>query len=66
MPGNHMISIGLNPIENYFRLLKRKLEKEPTRSLEEAKCKVRELWTGMSNDYLFKLCSSMERRMNEV
>ena len=50
-----MISIGLNPIENYFGLLKRKLEKEPTISLEEAKCKVRKLWTGMSNDYLFKL-----------
>ena len=61
-----MISIGLNPIENYFGLLKRKLEKEPTISLEEAKCKVRKLWTGMSNDYLFKLCSSMKRRMREV
>ena len=46
--------------------MKRKLEKEPTRSLEEAKRKVRKLWTGMSNDYLFKLCTSMKRRMKLV
>ena len=33
LPGK---SYNLNPIENCFGLLKRKLEKEPTRSLEEA------------------------------
>ena len=33
LPGK---SYDLNPIENCFGLLKRKLEKEPTRSLEEA------------------------------
>ena len=47
LPGK---SYDLNPIENCFGLL----EKEPSRSLEEAKSKERKLWTGMNNDYLFK------------
>ena len=63
LPGK---SYNLNPVENCFGLLKRKLEKEPTRSLEEVKSKVRKLWNGMSNKYLSKLCSSMKKRMNEV
>ena len=63
LPGK---SYDLNPIENCFGLLEKKLEKEPSRSLEEAKSKERKLWTGMSNDYLFKLCTSMKRRMKLV
>ena len=63
LPGK---SYDLNPIENCFGLLEKKLEKEPSRSLEEAKSKERKLWTGMNNDYLFKLCTSMKRRMKLV
>ena len=58
LPGK---SYDLNPIENCFGLLEKKLEKEPSRSLEEAKSKERKLWTGMNNDYLFKLCTSMKK-----
>ena len=63
LPGK---SPDLNPIENCFGLLKRKLEKKPTRSLEEVKMRVRSLWRGFSDDYLFTLCSSMRRRMRAV
>ena len=63
LPGN---SFDLNPLENCFGLLKRKLVKEPTRSIKEMKRKVRLLWRRMTNDYLFKLCTSMRRRLLAV
>ena len=58
IPGN---SPDLNPIEPLFSLLKRKLEKQPTRILKELRRQVRKLWNNLSNEYLYKLCTSMKR-----
>ena len=53
LPGN---SPDCNPIEHCYRLVKRKLEKRPTKNLSELRrCQVQSIWTNLSDDYLFAM-----------
>ena len=63
LPGN---SPDLNPIEHCFALLKRRLERHPTRTIKELKVTVRNLWHNLSDEYINTLCNSMGRRMSAV
>ena len=55
-----------NPIENVFALMKKRLEKVPTRTIEEVKSEVTKVWKGLSDDYLEELCTSMRRRCTGI
>ena len=52
-------SPDLNPIEHCFGLVKKKLERQRTRTLKELRVQVRKIWNNLSDDYLHSLCTSM-------
>ena len=59
-------SPDLNPIEHCLGFVKRKLERNPTRTLKELRLQVRRIWNNLNDDYLHALCTSMNQRMRVV
>ena len=56
VPGN---SPDLNLIKHCFGLVKKKLERQPTRDLAQLKKQLRWLWNNLNDGNLFTLCTSM-------
>jgi transposase len=55
-------SPDLNPIENLWSDLKRRIEKRTVGSIEELEVVIKEEWTGTTSDFLLKLSHSMSKR----
>ena len=62
-PGN---SPDLNPIENCWGLMKRKISRENPTNINEIKKICKSVWSRLTLDYLDKLFESMPRRMELV
>lgn len=63
-PGN---SPDLNPIENLWAIMGRKINAKKPGSIEELKKLVEQVWyEEVSNDFLHELYSSMANRIAEV
>ena len=54
------------PIENIFALAKRRLAAVPTRTLEELKSEVLNVWRNLPDAYLEEICTSMRRRCTAI
>lgn len=61
-PGN---SPDLNPIENLWALIKRKLRERDTSSLSKLEYAIRDIWTNLDSQWLRNLAESVPRRLNE-
>ena len=59
-------SPDLNPIENIFADLKRKLSKENISSVKDLEKQIRNFWSKLQKPYLTKLVNSMPNRLQEV
>ena len=59
-------SPDMNPIENSFSILKSKLEKVDTSTVEKLKRQIRKQWYSIPNSYFTKLRKSMPSRLKEV
>ena len=59
-------SPDLNPIENIFADLKRKLSKENISSVKDLEKHIRNFWLKLQKPYLTKLVNSMPNRLQEV
>ena len=59
-------SPDLNPIENVFADLKRKLSKENISSVKDLEKEIRNFWPKLQKPYLAKLVNSMPNRLQEV
>jgi hypothetical protein len=57
-------SPDLNPIENVWELMKRRVEMMSKRTLAEWKAAIYEVWEGLSHEYLNKLMRSMTSRLS--
>ena len=62
-PGN---SPDLNPIENMWMYLKRKVHKAQPRSLQEMINVIKREWVSLDVTYCSKLAASMPRRIEAV
>ena len=59
-------SPDLNPIENVFSDLKRKLARENISSVKGLEKRIRNFWSKLQKSYLTKLVNSMPNRLQEV
>ena len=59
-------SPDLNPIENLFGLLKKKLNKMKIKSKEELKEKIQEIWENFDKELCSRLVNSLPRRLELV
>lgn len=62
-PGN---SPDLNPIENLWNIMKNKVAKENTSSIEKLKTAILKVWIDFSTTYLENLAFSMPKRLQDV
>lgn len=58
-------SPDLNPIENVWGLMKRKISEENLKTVSVWKRRIEELWSGLSDEYMKSLVDSMPRRIEE-
>ena len=56
-------SADLNPIENVWAIMKRKVEKKRPKSLDELEKIVNEVWDNLPLDFVKSLCYSMKKRI---
>ena len=54
-----------NPIENVWRLMKKQVEKKRPKSIEDLEEIIKEVWNGLSLDYLKTLIKSMPNRIQK-
>jgi hypothetical protein len=60
-PGN---SPNLNPIENLWSIMKKKLKEDHTiTSLNKLQDAIKKMWVQLPNDLMMKLAQSMPRRL---
>lgn len=59
-------SPDLNPIENLWAIMKRKLRNEPQRTVDGLKSKIQEIWDSITPEDCQKLVSTMPKRVETV
>ena len=59
-------SLDLNPIENAFSVLKRKLESEDVSTRRKLQSSIEKNWKLLKKSYFLNLSHSMPRRLKEV
>ncbi len=59
-------SPDLNPIENLWGIVKRKIRNKRTKNADELKATVKETWASIPSQQCHKLITSMPRRIEAV
>ena len=59
-------SPDLNPIENVWTLMKKKLRNDPQRTLSGLKAKIQEIWNSITPEDYQKLIDTMPKRVEAV
>ncbi|MBC7196880.1 MAG: IS630 family transposase [Deferribacterales bacterium] len=57
-------SCDLNPIENLWPIIKRKVRKRQPKTVEELEDFIYEEWDALDNDYISNLCNSIHNRID--
>ena len=59
-------SLDLNPIEQLWAFIKRKLSEKKHANLKELKENIQELWNSIPSEFTERLVASMPKRVIEV
>jgi hypothetical protein len=57
-------SPDLNPIENVWAIMKKRLSPSPTMSLDDLKVTLKQIWYGLDDEYIRKCMRSMPERLD--
>src|SRR3954454_22332592 len=59
-------SPDLNPIEQVWGYMKTQLERSKSRSIPALKCKIKQIWANVDEDFVPKQADGMEKRLKSI